>query len=37
LKQWERDVILSGMNAGDWDDWETESKASEVDTHTQAA
>ena len=37
LKQWERDVILSGMDAGDWDDWEKEDEASAFATYSQAA
>ena len=37
LKQWERDVILSGMDAGDWDDWEKKGKAAAATSHTQAA
>jgi|TARA_R110000796_G_C14301631_1_gene405335 hypothetical protein len=37
LKQSERDVILSGMDAGDWDDWEKKGKAAAATSHTQAA
>ena len=37
LKQWERDIILSGMDDEEWDDWETEGEEAEVGAYTQAA
>jgi|TARA_R110000787_G_scaffold139949_1_gene253583 hypothetical protein len=37
LKQWERDVILTGMNEGDWDDWEKEGAAAAFAAYPKAA
>ena len=37
LKQWERDIILSGMSDEEWDDWETEVEEAEVGATAQAA
>ena len=37
LQQSEIDIILTGMNAGDWDDWEKKGKAAAATSHTQAA
>tara|TARA_R100001377_G_scaffold63042_1_gene38742 strand:+ start:438 stop:671 length:234 start_codon:yes stop_codon:yes gene_type:complete len=37
LKQWERDVILTGMDEGDWHDWEKEDEATTFATYSQAA
>jgi hypothetical protein len=37
LKQWERDVILTGMNEGDWDDWEKEGEAAAFAAYSKAA
>ena len=37
LQQSEIDIILTGMDAGDWDDWEKKGKAAAATSHTQAA